>query len=112
MIRGSLLAALAGTVAVSAGLTYLKTARKPDQAHIIMDVDADSDQDRTVSDEDIRDSTADGLHREEGRRAEQRPSLLRKYGKGLRLFVKSLTPSARNMVRNARTITSLFEGGQ
>lgn len=100
MLRGSFLAALAGTATVCAGLVYLKpgeSVREESASQVTSDgpdrgqppaEDAEEEADEEMSEEAC--SPAEG---------EERLSRMRRYRDGMRRWLTTVTPSTRNLVR-------------
>ncbi|CAM9118709.1 unnamed protein product [Scytosiphon promiscuus] len=99
MLRGSLLAALAATATVCAGLVYLKPGESGDVRERISSNATDRTDQGRASESEEKEGGGDvsGESLREG--GEGRVSRPLKYRQGLRRWLTVVTPSTRNMVR-------------
>lgn len=101
MLRGSFLAALAGTATVCAGLVYLRPGESVREEGSSDAADgSDREQPAETETEEEEDEgvgvSTEASSPEEG---EQRLSRMRRYRDGVRRWLTTVAPSTRNLVR-------------
>lgn len=97
MLRGSFLAALAGTATVCAGLVYLKPGESVREQSSSNATDGcDGEQPAEAEEETGVGVSTEASSREE---VEERLSRMRRYRDGMRRWLTTVTPSTRNLVR-------------
>lgn len=98
MLRGSFLAALAGTATVCAGLVYLKPGEsvREDSSRDATDGSDLGEPAETEGDTSV-DVSSEVFSPEDG---EERLSRIRRYRDGMRRWLTTVTPSTRNLVRS------------
>ena len=107
MLRGSFLAALAGTATVCAGLVYLKPGESVREESPSGATADDSGREQSAATEEEEEETRVGVSTEASRpeegagegEGEERLSRARRYRDGMRRWLTTVTPSARNLVR-------------
>lgn len=105
MLRGSLLAGLAGTATVCAGLVYLRPGQgvpghaSADAPGRDQPVDAEEEPKVDASSETSPPGGEGETETSRGEVGEERLSRVRRYRDGVRRWLGTVTPSTRNLVR-------------